>query len=294
MTHEDVDALAQIAVEVVRRTIAALPIDMVRPWCSMLQRNRPAAAETRLLSAALRQALDFADQGADVDVDAAAADFRHRGDPDGEIVALVVGTVGSYMRGDVARLLELAGRADTIAGSRDHPTIDVALRAIAAIGAEMTGDVEHAVEELRGAPLDQVPASIQSAVSRLLVHCLLLSGHADEAAAVTERLLATTRDRTIRYLWAISRWMLGEPGELLALGRASVDIPAVTSHRDEFVRRTLVATMLASTGRYGEVHRLVDGAGSRHDHSTPETPCSRRSRTRCAPSSITTKRAPRS
>ena len=44
MTHEDVDALAQIAVEVVRRTIAALPIDMVRPWCSMLQRNRPAAA----------------------------------------------------------------------------------------------------------------------------------------------------------------------------------------------------------------------------------------------------------
>ena len=124
----------------------------------------------------------------------------------------------------------------------------------------MTGDVERAVEELRGAPLDQVPASIQSAVSRLLVHCLLLSGHADEAAAVTERLLATTRDRTIRYLWAISRWMLGEPGELLALGRASVDIPAVTS-RDEFVRRTLVATMLASTGRYGEVHRLVDGAG---------------------------------
>jgi DNA-binding SARP family transcriptional activator len=164
------------------------------------------------------------------------------------------------MRGDIARLLELAGRADTIVGSRDHPTIDVALRAIAAIGAEMTGEVDRAVDELRAAPLDRVPTAITGSVSRLLVHCLLLSGQADEAAAVTERLLATTTDRSIRYMWAISRWMLGEPSELLALGRASVDIPAVTS-RDEFVRRTLVATMLASTGRRDEVHRLVEGAG---------------------------------
>ena len=61
--------------EVVRRNVAALPIDMVRPWSDVLQRARPDAPETQLLRAALRQALDFTDRRADVDADEAAAGF---------------------------------------------------------------------------------------------------------------------------------------------------------------------------------------------------------------------------
>ncbi len=261
MAHDDVDALARIAQEVVRRNIAALPIDMVRPWRDVLGRTRPDAPETKLLSAALRQALDFADRRADVDADEAAAGFRHRNDPDGETAAVVVATIGSYMRGDVVRLVELARRAGKIPGSRDHPTIDVAFRAIAAIGAEMRGDVAQALEELRDAPFDLLPPSIRSSMSRLLVHCLLLGGRAHEAVEVARHLLTITSDRATRYLWAIARWMSGEPRELLALNRTSVDFPAVTS-RDEYVRRTVVAAMLASTGRRDEVHRLVEGTPS--------------------------------
>jgi DNA-binding SARP family transcriptional activator len=263
VAHDDLDALARIALEIVRRTVAALPIDMVRPWSDALQRRRPAAPETRLLNAALRQALDFTDRSADVEVDEAATGFRQRGDRDGEIVSLVVGTVGSYMRGDVPRLVDLARRAHAIPGSRDHPTIDVALRAIAAIGAEMTGDLEGALGELRAAPLDRIPLAIKGSVIRLLIHCLLLSGRADEAVDVAQLQLATSTDRATRYICAIARWMVGEPGELLALGRTSIDVPAITS-RDEFVRRTLVASMLASTGRRDEVHRLVEGV-----HTSP-------------------------
>ncbi len=260
-THDDVDALAHIATEVVRRTIAALPIDMVQPWVDVLERARPDAPETHLLHAALRQALDFTDRRADADADAAAAGFRQRRDPDGEIVAIVVATVGSYMRGDVARLIALAGQAEGIPDSRDNPTLDVALRSIAAIGAEMRGDLDAALEQLRDAPLDQVTRPIRSSVSRLLVHCLLLSGRADEAVEVTRQLLAVGTDRATRYLWAIARWMSGEPRDLLGLSRASVDFPAVTS-RDEYVRRTVVASMLASTGRTDEVHRLVESTVS--------------------------------
>jgi DNA-binding SARP family transcriptional activator len=259
MEHGDVDALARIGLEVVRRNIAALPVDMAEPWTDLLQRARPDLPETRLLSAALGQAVDFTDRQADVDVEAAATGFRARNDSDGELVAIVVGTIGSYMRGDVTRLLELAGRAGAIPGSREHPMIDVALRAIAAIGAEMSGDVQTALDELTGAPIEKVAPAIRGSVSRLLVHCLLLNGRADEAAEVTRQLLARSSDRATRYLWAIARWMSGDPAELLALGRTSVDIPAVTS-RDEFVRRTLVASMLASTGRRDEVHRLVEGS----------------------------------
>jgi DNA-binding SARP family transcriptional activator len=106
-----------------------------------------------------------------------------------------------------------------------------------------------------------VTRPIRSSFSRLFVHCLLLSGRADEAVEVTRQLLADRPDRATRYLWAIARWMSGEPGDLLGLNRASVDFPAVTS-RDEYVRRTIVAAMLASTGRTDEVHRLVESAVS--------------------------------
>ena len=53
--------------------------------------------------------------------------------------------------------------------------------------------------------------------------------------------------------------MAGEPSDLVALA-GPVDLPALNS-RDEFVRRTLVASLLASTGRRDEVHRLVEGRG---------------------------------
>jgi DNA-binding SARP family transcriptional activator len=258
VAHEDADALARIAMEVVKRNVAALPVDMVRPWSEVLQHARPDAPETLLVSAAVRQALDFTDRRADAEVDEAQARFGDGADHDGEIAVVVVGTIGSYMRGDITRVLELAGRANAIPGSRGHPTVDVALRSIAAIGAEMSGDLGRALDELDGAPLDDLPPAIRASVSRLVVHCLLLSGRADEAVELTRRLLDNTSDRATRYLWAIARWMSGEPRELLALGRTSVDVPAVTS-RDEFVRRTIVASMLASTGRGGDVHRLVEG-----------------------------------
>ena len=80
---------------------------------------------------------------------------------------------------------------EAIPGSREHPTIDVALRAIAAIGAEMSGDVDEALQQLRGAPLDRVAAPIRATVIRLVVHCLLLSGRADEAVEVTQQLLTS-------------------------------------------------------------------------------------------------------
>jgi LuxR family transcriptional regulator, maltose regulon positive regulatory protein len=112
------------------------------------------------------------------------------------------------------------------------------------------------VAELEAAPFARVPPAISTSAQRLLMQCLLLSGRADDALAVARRLLAQQPDRTSRYLSAFASWMAGDPAELLALNRPSIDIPAVTS-RDYFVRRTLVAAMLASSGQRDDVHRLV-------------------------------------
>ena len=80
---------------------------------------------------------------------------------------------------------------------------------------------------------------------------------------MARKLLAGSNDRVALYLWAISRWMAGEPSDLVVLGRPEVDVPALNS-RDEVLRRTLVASLLASTGRRDEVRRLVEGRGGTH------------------------------
>ena len=259
MAHDDLDALAAVAREAVRRNTAALPVDLVRPFVDMLERGRPDAPDTRLLRAAFGHALDYMDASVDAELDAAAAAFAGDSDSDGLIVALVVAAVVAYRRGDVARLVEVAARADRVPGSRDQAMLEVARRSIAAVVAEMSGDLPGALAELDAAPLTLVPPAISTAVQHLVIHNLLLSGRADDAVAVARRLLANRPDRLARYLSAIAGWMAGEPTELLALNRSTVDIPAVTS-RDFFVRRTVVAAMLASTGQRDGVHRLVTGS----------------------------------
>src|SRR5262249_44380010 len=151
-------------------------------------------------------------------------------------------------RGDVSRILEVAGRADRLPGSRQDAVVDVAMRAIAAIVAEMTGDVGRAVAELEPAPFARVPPAISTSAQHLLIHCLLLDGRADEALAVARGLLAQHPDHHTHYLCAFAGWRAGHPADLVALNRPFIDIPAVTS-RDYFVRRTVVAAMLASTGQ---------------------------------------------
>jgi LuxR family maltose regulon positive regulatory protein len=258
LAHHDFDALSQIAMQLISGTMPGLPVDTAGPWSRALRRDRPDAPETRLLAAAVRQAVDFTDAGIDTEVDAAADAFRSAGRHDGEIVALAVGTTASHSRGDVVRLIALAERAAAIPGAHDHPVVNFAVHSIAAVAAEMGGDLDRALDELRLARPDRVPTALAIVAGRLQIHCLLIGGWADEAVEVARQLVAVSTDKVARYLWAISRWMAGEPSDLVALGRPTVDLPPINS-RDEFVRRTVVASLLACTGRRDEVHRLVEG-----------------------------------
>jgi DNA-binding SARP family transcriptional activator len=261
VAHHDLDALAHIAMETISGSISSLPLDTVRPWSRVLKRSLPEAPETCLLDAAIRQAVDFTDAAVDADIDAAADAFRSAGRHDGEIIALAVGTITSHSKGDVGRLVTLAQRAAAIPGAHDHPVVNFAVHSIAAVAAEMSGDLDRALDELRLARVDRVQPADEFIAGRLQIHCLLLAGRADEAVEVARKLLAARSGRVAVYLWAISRWMAGEPSDLVALGRPVIDLPALNS-RDEFVRRTLVASLLASTGQHEEVHRLVEGGAA--------------------------------
>ncbi len=174
VAHDDLDALAKIALEMISGTISALPIDTVRPWNRVLKRGRPDAPETRLLDAVVRQAVDFTDSGIDADVDVAAEAFRSGGRHDGEIASLAVGTIAAHSRGDVARLVALAQRAAAIPGAHDHPVVNFAVHSIAAMAAEMSGELDRALDEMRLARVDRVPPGLETVAGRLQIHCLLI------------------------------------------------------------------------------------------------------------------------
>ena len=295
LEHEDVDALARIAVEVVRRDVAAIPIDMVRPWNDVLQRARPdatrdATPERRAPpSAGLhrpRRRCRRRRRGRRASVTATTPTARSsRSSSERSVRTCGATSADSSIS---------PGRAETIPGSarppddrsgaaihrRDRCRDDRRRRTGARRAARRAAGSGCTVDQSFDQPSSRPLPVAQRARRR--------GGGGDAAAAGRSPRIAppATCGRSP------AGWS-GEPRELLALGRASVDFPAVTS-RDEFVRRTLVASMLASTGRRDEVHRLVEGAPSPvRDRSTPATPSSRRWPRRCAPSSITTRRPPR-
>ena len=216
MAHDDVDALAHIATEVVRRTIAALPIDMVQPWVDVLERARPDAA--RDASRARRAA-----PGARLHRSTRRRRRRRRG---GGLPRSR--RSGRRDRGDRrrhGRLVHARRRRQARRRSPAEPTPSRArvttrrstwrCASIAAIGAEMRGDLDRRPRTAARRAARPGAPPIRSSVSRLHVHCLLLSGRADEAVEVTRQLLAVSADRATRYLWAIARWMSGEPSDLL-------------------------------------------------------------------------------
>ena len=102
-------------------------------------------------------------------------------------------------------------RRSTDARVSDAPVVNLAVHSIAAVVAEMSGDPDKALQELRLAGLDRVPGAIGTATRRFLIHCLLLTGQADEAAEVAQRLLETSNTTIVRYMPAFARWMAGDP-----------------------------------------------------------------------------------
>ena len=209
-----------------------------------------------------------------------------------------VGTVAAYARGDIARLVALAaaGRSDPGCAATTRSSTS-RCDSIAAVVAEMSGDLDDALG--RAAAAHRSTACRRRSSDRRAgssIHCLLLSGRADEAVDVARQTAGANRnDRRARYLSAIARWMAGEPAELLALGRPDGRLPG--AHVPRRVR--------APHGRRGDARLDRSSATTCTDSSrarirpsrrdrpptTPATPCSTPWPVRSAPSSTTTRRS---
>ncbi|MFS8098674.1 hypothetical protein LFM09_16200 [Lentzea alba] len=226
--------LARIAVELVRTTLSVLPVATAERWLKAVPQEHVDEPAFLLLKAAVAHARDFTDPTIDCLVDRSCAKMQD--DHDGAAVALGQAVITAHSRGDLARLVEVAQRAQRLDAST--PVLRLLRHSVAAVVAEMAGDPEEALVHLAQAPTGEVPKALSVSTTRFHVHCLAMCGRGHDAAELAERML--NDDLALRHA-AVARWFDGEPVEFQG-GEAD------STARGEFVARALHTVIAASFG----------------------------------------------
>lgn len=237
----------------VHTTLSALPRTTAERWLGLVP--LPVADEPAfvLLRAAVTHARDFTDPGIDPMLDQAWRGMLDRHDEAGATAALGQAVIAAHSRADLARLAELAGRADLL-DAPPSPVLTLVRHTVAAVHAEVRGDPEAALAHVIQAPVLEVPRALALSTWRFHYHCLNMCGRSGEAADLADRTLGDAGGERLRLAGAIARWLDGNPSDLdLLRGSGAVSPPSPATARDAFVA-TAVTAVIASS--YGEGSRL--------------------------------------
>jgi LuxR family transcriptional regulator, maltose regulon positive regulatory protein len=243
---DDPDGLRLAGLTLVRVSLGALPIDTARRWLAAAPPDVRQQPELRLLSLALRQAEQVASADIDAEVDELIETFERLPEAGGGAEAMALAAIAAHGRGDLGRLLALGERARALPKSGQLPMLRFLRGAIDASLASLNGDAAQALRIIDTLPFGQVPAPVSEVVTRLRVTMLMLSGRADDAVAVAER-LANSADAHVRDRPAHVRWQSGEPWEF-AVRPPTLDDSASVNDRDRFTCAAEVAAVSGSLG----------------------------------------------
>ncbi|HKE74637.1 MAG TPA: BTAD domain-containing putative transcriptional regulator [Acidimicrobiales bacterium] len=248
-------ALRRAALGLVRSTLASLPSDVAEGWLAAAGHEAP---ELELLACAAAHARSVSEPPP-ARLDAVWRRFHDGGDTQGEGVALAVATTAAEAGGDIGRLVELSGRARTLAGADHDPLLGLLVAGVDAALAASVGDVDAALGHLERPIPGLNPAHRPELVNRLHWHLLILAGRAGEAAALADTLAAGPPDAVARELGPVARWLDGDPS---GLARDSAELGAARyeglNDRDRFDQAGFVAVLAASAGAAAGVDRAVD------------------------------------
>jgi LuxR family maltose regulon positive regulatory protein len=233
--------LAGLAVELVNTTLSALPRAIAERWLQAIPSPVAEEPEFVLLRAAVIHAVDFADPRIDALLDRAWYGLH---DTTSAPTVLAQAVITAHSRADLARLADLARRADEL---RAYPSVMVQAlcHSVAATLAEVGGDPEAALAEIVQAPVLEVPAAIALPAVRFHYHCLDMCGFGGEAADLADRTVRDTDDEHVRLAPALARWFDGDPSDLDRL-RATGSV--IGTARDAFVTSAFLAVVASCRG----------------------------------------------
>jgi LuxR family transcriptional regulator, maltose regulon positive regulatory protein len=249
---QDWPLLAEVAVNLVQTTLSALPRTIAECWLRLVPRTMADEPAFVLLRAAVTHARDFTDPGVDRMLDQAWHGMLDRHDETGATATLGQAVIAAHSRADLARLAELASRADLLDAS-SSPVLTLVRHTVAAVHAEVCGDPESALAHVVQAPVLEVPRALALATWRFHYHCLIMCGRSGEAADLVDRTLGDASGEGFRLSGAIARWLDGNPSDLdLLRGSISVVSPPAgvipATARDAFVAAAETAVIASSYG----------------------------------------------
>lgn len=253
----DMETTRVAARELVRHTMAALPVRRARALLAAADPADHDAPELLLLRAAIAHAIAVDDPAITPMVTRATAAFSAAGDEPGEIAALALAGLVASSRGAYADFLQIALRVAELPSAKADAMLQVHASLVSATLAELGGDLPAALDALSGLPDPGVSHPIREPAARLRVYMLVLAGRADEAVPIAEAALRTSSHAHIRKTPPFVRWSAGDPAEIDAL-RADEGMAPDTNARDQFFYAALAMYVSASTG---DMRRLSAQAG---------------------------------
>ena len=243
--------------ELVRHTLASLPVARARTLLAAASPGDRDAPELLLLRAAVGHAVAVDDPAIGPLVDQATAGFAAAGDEPGEVAALALAGLVASTRGAYADYLQIALRVAELPAARGDPVLDVVSALVTATLAELNGDLAGALEALARLPGPEASHPIREPAARLRVYMLVLAGRADEAIPYAEAVLRQSAHPHVRRTPPFVRWSAGDVSELAEL-RATMTPAYDTNARDQFFYAALGTYVRASIGDADQLAVLAD------------------------------------
>ncbi|MDQ3153943.1 MAG: hypothetical protein M3R63_20250 [Actinomycetota bacterium] len=257
---QDWHLLADLAVDLVRTTLSALPRTIAERWLGLVP---PAAAGEPafvLLRAAVLHAGGFTDPRIDPLLDQAWQGMLDRHNEDGAAAALGQAVITAHSRADLVRLAAVAEWADRL-DTPSSPVLSVLRHTVAAVLAEGRGEPETALAQFAQAPVLEVPRALALSTWRFHFHCLNMCGRGREAAELADRTLGDASDERVQLSGAMARWFDGDPSDLDRLREPG---PAAATAREAFVETALAAVITSSCGKEPPLPSLPCGEPAEH------------------------------
>ena len=252
----DPETVKVAARDLVRQTMASLPVQRARMLLAAADSQTQAAPELLLLKAAITHAVEIDDPVIEPLVTKATEAFSAAGDEVGEISALQFAGLVASSRGQYADFLRIALRVAELPSAREDLVLRVVADMVTATLAELNGDIDAALEALARLPSPDSSHPMREPAARLHVYMLVLAGRADEAVAIADGVLRASSHAHVRKTPPFVRWSAGDVSELAEL-RADDGPAPDTNARDQFFYATLSMYVRAATGDLDRLRQLA-------------------------------------
>jgi LuxR family transcriptional regulator, maltose regulon positive regulatory protein len=231
--------------ELVHHTVGCLPVGRAQALLAATKEHDE--PELVLLRAALAHADAVNDPQIDVLVAEATAGFVASGDEQGEITALLLAAQIANSRGAYNEFVRIASRVHELPAADADLTLHVVAQSVVAVLAELSGDLDGALEAIEKLTPQQPGYPMREALARLQVYLLVLAGRADEAVPIADAVLRHSSQAHLRHTATCVRWSAGDPSEIDRF-RDTVSPAVEANARDRFYHAALVSHLHASTG----------------------------------------------